>query len=105
MNTSITRAVATFALAVGVLGGGVATSLAVDNSPAGGDKTSKKDLEDQGYQCEVVATDFWECTKPGAKTWICSDRGRECVPKPMVVTPRPPRPVVVSTPRVAIPAR
>lgn len=47
-----------------------------------------KDLEGEGYTCEVIGAGAWECTKSGAATQICSGLTREkssCGPKPRKV--------------------
>jgi len=36
-----------------------------------GTSKSKADLEAEGWTCVVVATGFWECTKPGEKKQWC----------------------------------
>ena len=51
----------------------------------GGGSTTKDDLEKQGYKCEVVATNFWECTKDGSPTYWCDSSS--CQPKPIRVAP------------------
>ena len=43
-------------------------------------KITKTTLKDQGYTCTYVATNFWECTKPGATTYWCD--AYSCQPKP-----------------------
>lgn len=59
------------------------TALAAGNN----DKPiTAKDLEAQGYTCEVVATGFTECTKKGEKTYWCDTI---CQPAPRGLT-RPP---------------
>lgn len=44
--------------------------------------TTKSDIERDGGTCEVVGTDWWECTDKHGKVWWCSNRGATCVPKP-----------------------
>ena len=45
-------------------------ALAMNNGTFGTAK-SKSDLEAEGWTCVVVATGFWECTKPGEKKQWC----------------------------------
>ena len=54
-------------------------ALAMDSSPMG--TTTKDTLKADGYTCEYVATNFWECTKPGGTTYWCD--ATSCQPKPM----------------------
>jgi hypothetical protein len=51
----------------------------------GGGPTTKDALEKQGYKCELVATNFWECTKDGSPTYWCDSSS--CQPKPLRVVP------------------
>jgi hypothetical protein len=46
---------------------------------------SKKDLEDRGAKCVLVATDFWECTDKDNKVWWCDSES--CQPKPRNIGP------------------
>jgi hypothetical protein len=51
-----------------------------NNGLNGADKT-KDDLEKDGWTCVVVATGFWECTKPGEPKQWCDTHS--CGPAPM----------------------
>ena len=82
MRKYLGRATAVTALSAAVLAMGTAPVHALD-SPTGDTDTSQDDLKKKGYKCEVVATDFIECTKDGEKTYWCSDRGKKCIPKPL----------------------
>lgn len=42
---------------------------------------TKDDLEKQGYKCEVVSTNFWSCTKAGAKEKWCDAGSCQDAPK------------------------
>ena len=55
-------------------------ALAMNNTTFGTGKT-KADLEKDGWTCVVVATGFWECTKPGEKEQWCDTSS--CGPAPM----------------------
>jgi len=55
-----------------------APALAMNNSPMG--TTTKETLKADGYTCEYIATNFWECTKPGGTTYWCDSTS--CQPKP-----------------------
>lgn len=46
-------------------------ALAMANNGLNGSGKSKSDLEGEGWTCVVVATGFWECTKPGEKKQWC----------------------------------
>jgi len=98
MTRSIIRT-ATIALAAVALTA-TAPAHAADNG-SGPRDVSMKDLEDQGYTCQVVATDYYECKK-GGKTWTCSDHGNKCVEGTFLKPTRPPvlRPPVVRPPTV-----
>ena len=72
------------------------SAFALDNG-AGGTGKSKSDLEKDGYSCEYVATNFWECTKNGETTYWCDSTG-QCQPAPRQV---PQWPGMVLTPVAA----
>jgi hypothetical protein len=38
-------------------------------------QNDKGDLEERGYKCERIATNFTECTKNGSPTYWCTDNG------------------------------
>ena len=82
MRKHLGRAAAVTALSAAVLAMGTAPVHALNTSPGGTD-TSQDDLKKKGYKCEVVATDFIECTKDGETTYWCSDSGKKCIPKPL----------------------
>jgi hypothetical protein len=80
METKMTRTAAKLSAAFLSLSMAMAAPvLALDNSPMG--TITKDTLKADGYTCEYVATNFWECTKPGGTTYWC-DAG-SCQPKPM----------------------
>ncbi len=66
----------------------VGHAMALDNNVGGAGKT-RDDLEKDGYSCEYVATNFWECTKDGETTYWCDSTG-QCIEKPLRVTPTRP---------------
>jgi len=90
MRKHLSRGAAVAVLGAAVMAVGTAPVHALD-SPTGGTDTSQDDLKKKGYKCEVVATDFIECTKDGEKTYWCSDRGKKCIPKPLILRPSSPR--------------
>lgn len=49
--------------------------------------TSQKDLERKGAKCEVVATDFVQCTDNDGVVWWCSNRGQDCIQEPKKLSP------------------
>jgi hypothetical protein len=55
-----------------------APAFAMDNNPMG--TVTQDTLKADGYTCEYVATNFWECTKPGGTTYWCD--ASSCQPKP-----------------------
>jgi hypothetical protein len=67
-----------------------AVAAAEPSNNTGSSTTTVKDLEAKGYECEVVAAGFKECTKAGETTYWCAT-GR-CIPKPLVKPKPPPRP-------------
>ena len=90
MRKHLSRGAAVAVLGAAVMAVGAAPVHALD-SPTGGTDTSQDDLKKKGYKCEVVATDFIECTKDGETTYWCSDRGKKCIPKPLILRPSSPR--------------
>src|SRR5215207_6994125 len=72
LASTLSAVVLTLSMAVG------APALAMNNSPMG--TTTKDTLTADGYKCEYVATNFWECTKPGGTTYWCD--ATSCQPKP-----------------------
>jgi len=50
------------------------STYALPIDPAGAGKTMKE-LQDAGYKCERVATNFIECTKPGEPSYWCTNDG------------------------------
>jgi hypothetical protein len=69
------------ALAAGLVVAASGPVEARDNG-SGSSDISIKDLEDKGYTCEYIATDYWECRKSGEQTYVCSNYGKTCFPKP-----------------------
>jgi hypothetical protein len=51
-----------------------------------GGGTTSDDLKKQGYTCERVGVNFWECTKSGSPTYWCTDSG-DCQPAPTRTAP------------------
>jgi hypothetical protein len=73
LASTLSAVVLTLSMAVG------APAFAMNNSPMG--TTTKDTLKADGYTCEYVATNFWECTKPGGTTYWCD--ATSCQPKPL----------------------
>ena len=73
LASTLSAVVLTLSMAVG------APAFAMDNNPMG--TTTKDTLKADGYTCEYVATNFWECTKPGGTTYWCDSTS--CQPKPL----------------------
>jgi hypothetical protein len=96
MRKYLSRGAAVAVLGAAVLAVGTTPVHALD-SPTADTDTSQDDLKKKGYKCEVVATDFIECTKDGETTYWCSDRGKKCIPKPLVFRPSLRRPALAPT--------
>lgn len=94
MTTSSTKSILATLASAALLITMAASSpaLAMNNSPMGTGKT-KADLEKDGWTCVVVATGFWECTKPGEKKQWCDVSS--CGDAPMRTGPKPKLPGTV----------
>lgn len=47
------------------------------------------DIKKRGGKCELVATDFWECTDKDGQVWWCSDSGKSCILAPFKFPGKP----------------
>jgi len=101
MRKYLSRAAAVTALSAAALAMASAPAHALANS-TGGTDTSQDDLKKKGYKCEVVATDFIECTKDGETTYWCSNRGKTCIKKPLSLRPSSPTRPLAATFSVAL---
>ena len=59
-------------------------AFAADDAPSAGSTIKKKDLEKDGYKCEVVSAGFVSCTKGDKEYWCTSG---ECTAAPKVTQP------------------
>jgi hypothetical protein len=63
-------------IVMGILGLSLAMSTtSVFALPVGPLGNKMDDLKSQGYTCEYVATNFYECTKAGSTTYWCDGTG------------------------------